>query len=367
MVPERTRHPEQATVHTAGQGRKLYLDVLRILATFLVCYNHSFAFELYLGQVPDGSLISWLNVGNSALATVCLPLFFMISGALLLGKCESYRDILSKRIWRFLVLLVCASGVTYLFLGEKPLSAAAFVRKLLRGDIHLTYWYLYAYLSLLLAKPFLQKIAAGLTGKDIVFLLALRVIFFSGKMMLNGYTSVADIGHVSLSRDLQLPFVTFDAFFYPLAGYYLSEKLSLEKLKGRHIFGCLAVIVLGTAVTSLLVYSEGYYLGFTQNYTTLFTYASAMAIFVLVRYGMGRVTVPHWLRRRIIGISNVAIGIYLLEPIVDHYLFDWFHEGMPWTQTTVTARSLLWCLLCMILCGGMTCLLRCIPGVKKYL
>lgn len=347
--------------------RQLYLDVLRILAAFLVCYNHSFAFELYLNQEPNGSILSWINVATAVLTTINLPLFFMLSGALILGKQESYRDIFSKRIQRFLVLLICCSAAAYLLLEEGPLTLADFWSKLLSGDIFMDYWFLYAYLSLLLAKPMLQKIAIHLTGKDILFLLVLRVIFFSGKHILNGYASFTDIAFAALSPNIQIPFISFDILFYPLAGYYLHAKLSLEKIGKREILGCLAVISLGTAMTSALVYAEGYFLRFTQNYITLFSYSSAMAVFILIRYGMRNLTPPGWLQKSIVGISSVSIGIYVLQPIVCHNLFLRFHQGMPWTQTTVIAYSLAWCFLCMALCGGLTYLLRVIPGVNKYL
>lgn len=352
---------------SSDQERKLYLDVLRILAAVLVCYNHSFAFELYLGQEPDGSLISWFNVASAVFATISMPLFFMLSGALLLNKKESYKELLRGRVWRFLVLLVGASGVTYLVLGERPLRAGVFLRDLLSGDIYMTFWFLYAYLSLLLAKPLLQKIAELLTGKDILFLLALRMVFFSGKMLLNGCGSLMGMAYVSLTKDLQLPFSGIDILFYPLAGHYLSAKLPLEKVGPKGVPGCLAVLLLGTGITSALVYAEGYLHGFTQNYTTLFNYTSAMAVFLLVRWGMSRFRVPDWLRRGIIGVSKVTIGIYVLEPILCHVLFDRFHQGMPWTQRAVTLYSALWCLVCIVVCGGLTHLLRQIPGVKKYL
>lgn len=362
--PDKQKVP---AVNTPERERKLYLDVLRILATFLICYNHAPAFHLYLDQAPDGSLVSWYNVVTAVLTTVNLPLFFMLSGTLLLGKEESYRELFEKRIWRFAVLLVCGSAATYLHLGERPLSLADFLKNLLSGDIYLAYWYLYAYLSLLLAKPMLQKIAKHLSGKDMLFLLALRVVFFSGRILLNGCASFSDMAPVNLSANFQLPFTQLEILFYPLAGYYLGEKLPLAKIGKREVLGCIAVILLGTAITSALVYAEGYFLGFTQNYTTLFSYTSAMAVFVLVRWGMRNYTAPKWLSRSIVAVSRVTIGIYILEPLVCHNLYHSFFRSVPWTVSAITGASLVWCLVSMILCGGLTYLLRRIPGVKKFL
>lgn len=74
------------------QPRKRYLDVLRILASFLVCYNHSFGFELFVGDWDTYNLVFWGDTLLSAFATVNIPLFFMISGALLLGKRNPIRS-----------------------------------------------------------------------------------------------------------------------------------------------------------------------------------------------------------------------------------------------------------------------------------
>ncbi|MEF2836497.1 MAG: hypothetical protein U0N82_02070 [Oscillospiraceae bacterium] len=45
---------------TQLKQRRSYLDVIRILASFLVCFNHSEAYHIYLDQQADGSLLTWL-------------------------------------------------------------------------------------------------------------------------------------------------------------------------------------------------------------------------------------------------------------------------------------------------------------------
>ena len=77
--------------------RRSYLDVIRILASFLVCFNHSEGFHIFLDQQADGSLVSWLMVLIPVITRVHLPLFIMITGALTLGRAESYRN-MGKRL-----------------------------------------------------------------------------------------------------------------------------------------------------------------------------------------------------------------------------------------------------------------------------
>ena len=61
--------------------RKLYLELLRAIAIFLVVLNHNSAYAYYL-QVPQLP-VRLLFSGLSALVKTAVPLFFMISGATL--------------------------------------------------------------------------------------------------------------------------------------------------------------------------------------------------------------------------------------------------------------------------------------------
>ena len=71
-------------------GRRLHIDALRVLAMMLVLYNHTGerGFTRYeTAQGPAQGAFLALAV----LDTIAVPLFFMISGALLLGREEPLR------------------------------------------------------------------------------------------------------------------------------------------------------------------------------------------------------------------------------------------------------------------------------------
>lgn len=63
--------------------KKYYLEVIRILAILMVMYNHSAAFMSFSNQSGVEYAISFLF---SMVCKGAVPLFFMVSGALLLGK-----------------------------------------------------------------------------------------------------------------------------------------------------------------------------------------------------------------------------------------------------------------------------------------
>ena len=82
--------------------KKYYLEVIRILAILMVMYNHSAAFMSFSNQSGVEYAISFLF---SMVCKGAVPLFFMVSGALLLGKNESGKDLFQKRILRMILVL----------------------------------------------------------------------------------------------------------------------------------------------------------------------------------------------------------------------------------------------------------------------
>ncbi|MFR2231754.1 MAG: acyltransferase family protein [Roseburia intestinalis] len=82
-----------------------------------------------------------------------VPLFFMVSGALLLGKNESGKDLFQKRILRMILVIVIFSFLYYMKLvlkGERPFAPFSFLLSLPTDLVYLPYWFLYSYISVCL-------------------------------------------------------------------------------------------------------------------------------------------------------------------------------------------------------------------------
>ena len=74
--------------------KRLDYELMRILAIFLVVFNHTENRGFFLYQVPGCSGIN--AILSLLLATVCkiaVPLFLMISGGLLFLRQESLKDL----------------------------------------------------------------------------------------------------------------------------------------------------------------------------------------------------------------------------------------------------------------------------------
>lgn len=347
--------------------RRPYLDVIRILASFLVCFNHSEGFHIYLDQQADGSVLSWLLVLVSVATRVNLPLFIMITGALTLGRAESYRSI-GKKVGRFAVILVGASLIKYGIEHSWEISFWTFVRAVFSGNVNLSYWYLYAYIGYLLAQPFLHRIALGLTGRDIAFLVMLRALLVSVYPLVNYVLICLGQEGIYLTGDLQVPLSVLNVFFYPLVGYYLANVLPRERLEKKQLCLWLAAFMFSVGVAAAVTYHEGMRGAFSQTYLTLFDYLAAMAVFVIVRGLLEQVQFPEKLQKLLASWSGFTLGIYVMEPLLALFFYIPFvNFAYRFHPVIRLGLSAVWCLFIIGASSLLTYLLRKVPGCKKLL
>ena len=86
---------------TNTKNKTIYIEVLRTVSIFLVIFNHTRGLgnNLYSYVLPD-TFSYWGSLALSIFCKVAVPIFFMISGGMLLGKEESIRELFQKRIFR---------------------------------------------------------------------------------------------------------------------------------------------------------------------------------------------------------------------------------------------------------------------------
>ena len=83
---------------------RVYIEALRILATGCVIFNHLPAIVLF---TDAEGIVQTFYLAITILIKISVPVFFMISGALLLGrKEESYKDVFKKKFMRILITMI---------------------------------------------------------------------------------------------------------------------------------------------------------------------------------------------------------------------------------------------------------------------
>lgn len=349
--------------------RKDYLDFLRILAAFLVLVHHSELAELYHtgGHGPMGSFVLCCV---TCFVVIDVPLFFLISGALLLGKDEPDKVVYTKRFPRFLLLTFLASSFTYIFRCYADFHLKDFFWGFFAGDMDVTHWYLYAYLGFLVCVPFLRRGVRGMTHTDAILLVCLRFLFGSLLSGLNYITSYKGYPSLPFSGSFSVPLATLDILFYPIMGYYLENKLPWEKANWKWAALSLAVMGGGIAASAVVTCHEGLRMAFSGSYLRLFAYSTAMAAFVLAKYLFTR---PHHERKIKRGLdavlrtlSPLTLGVYILEPVlrpvVKPLLIGWMVPG-----TSLILTSLWYCVFGMAVYSGITWVLKRLPVLRKIL
>ena len=355
-------------------GRKVhyvYMDILRILACLMVIYNHTNERGfMRLASDELGSASYFLDVTMSTICKAGVPLFFMMSGALLLKKEEPVINTL-KRIPRILIDLLLFSFLYFYidaYLMGQPFSLQATVYTML-GSNYWHLWYLYAYIVFLISLPVLRKMVVGLDEASAKYLFWLAFFFMGIFPMLSA------LSPVGINNELNLAWITENVFIYPVMGYVLETKIpkeffTKERLIKLWIFNLICFVVSETAYYLLNLSKQaeeidGY---FDERFLISFCIVNATALYVTVRYFCEHVTFSDKVTALLTEVGKDTFGIYLLH--------IWFLWKIPvlfaiWTKLE-HAGVIGWhfgilfsCLFTFIIAGAVVFVLRRIPVVKK--
>lgn len=176
------------------------LELIRMISFIFVIVIHvsNYYCRAY-GDITIGeySFSLLLNL----LARISVPCFFMITGALLLGRQESLHKH-AKRIFRFLIVLLVWS-VIYMIWNAVYMEDPYQIKDLLYKPVEQHLWYLYAMIPIYLVLPFFQVMCKGMNLRmERAFLVVITAAvlfnyistFFDEKM----YYSVPMVGTESI-------------------------------------------------------------------------------------------------------------------------------------------------------------------------
>lgn len=153
--------------------RIVYIDWLKIIAALMVVMIHTSGM-LYMNN-PEGSFSYLLGYWNQELVRPAVPLFFMISGALLLrpGYDANPRKMVRKAI-KLLALMLIWSFV-YAIVNVHPMTLKGLVFATIKGHFH--FWFFEYLIGLYLLTPLFKAIADYKEGVLVHYYLALFIFF----------------------------------------------------------------------------------------------------------------------------------------------------------------------------------------------
>ena len=304
-----------------------YIDILRIFSMFSVVGLHTVADNLRLYRLTT----NW-HFANAvtSLLSIAVPVFFMISGALILSspKAISLRYTYKKRLTKILIPFIVWSllAVLYYFLTgyyyygrELNLEPTIYrLTHLLGQPVTIHLWFIYALVPLYIISPILKVLVDNMPEKITKYAIALWFIFSSVMLTVARLVNPEIKEMFMLSYSYNLNFM--DGYIgYFLVGYYLhnTKKKFSPDLLLTVIVVCYTMIFGGTWLYQTM--SENYFEGF-KVYSGTFVLVMSVAVFLFVK----QMCVNHEFKKgtliRLKFFSSVSYMVYLVHNLLIHFM-----------------------------------------------
>ncbi|WP_028357575.1 acyltransferase [Brackiella oedipodis] len=328
------------------------IDCIRILASFLVVAVHVSATQFF-SPGPEW----WKVVTVDSLARVAVPLFIMITGALLINdKSLSFAQT-SRRLKRLLQIIVFWGVIYILAYKLWPKDIAHWyqpITDLLSSNVMYHFWYLYAMAGFYMAMPILSAMYKTLTPKTLLIYLVLWVLYSLMVLIdrLQGNTLLQN----NLVAIYQVSWL-FGLNIYLLIGRFIVDIYQQPQYShGFFKYGFLIYVLLSLFTADLTISfshdpiapSEAFF-----DYTGLLVLLASVAIFAGLIYLIGK----HYhdfsdktytnIRR----ISNYTLGIYCVHVVVLDKI------TAPWFKYTHLSYGFIGMLLLIVMTYALSCLI----------
>lgn len=289
----------------AKSTRYSYIDLLRVFSILLVIVLHGIGG--YYFDVTNVGRPLWYCVGYAnELCRTGVPLFFMMSGFLLLRKpIENIAAFYKHRFLKIVVPFLLYDLFYYLFLPSGERSIRGFVTELCVTGSAYHLWFIYSILALYLFAPFISRLLASLNEKAVFGFFLLTIAQTTVKPLLN-----------TILGDRLYLYFTDDGFVgylgYMILGYMIGKFELSKKLRGAiYALGALSFAVV--PLISARSIANGEAVRFNGGYTVNH-YIEAAALFLLAKQ---RFTIDSKIVVRLSALSmdTYFIHVFLLEKL----------------------------------------------------
>ncbi len=292
-------------------NRIIYLDVLRIFAVFCMIVLHTAAAKWR--TVPVDSFEWQVFNAYDSLVRFCVPVFVMISGALLLNpdKDISMKRMLKKNILRIAIAYFFwsfgyAIYTSKIYLNFNADTLYVLFKNTMAGHYHL--WFLPVIIGLYLVVPLLKKITADKKTTEYFLILsfiftlalpALKLLFPKLNVVLNLFGSSMRIELV----------VGYSLYF--VSGHYFSTYDIGDRAKKAIWFLGLLSVLFTIVVTNVISVKAQEPLQTWYSYLLPNTAIASFAVFLLFK----EMRFTKWNSPKVVVLSNLCFGIYLVHDV----------------------------------------------------
>lgn len=336
-----------------------YINRLRVVAIYSVVTAHV-AMGLIMPMRPGGA-DWWLGCWLFYIAHAAIPIFVMISGALLLGdeRQESAMEFYRRRFYRAGIPLVFWT-VVYLVVrqvvdGER-LTPASVARLILTGRPYYHLWFLYMIAGLYLVTPALRTFVRRTPQRT-------RLLVITGILLLANVYFQTDVLFWNNPQTIFTMFVPFVGYY--LCGYELrliDPKTIPSGIPSLTVFP--SAIYLTALAPAFLARNGGVGVRYLFDFFSLPMVFLSVAIFWAAYMHDQTAEPPEgFCRRALERVAATTLGVYVLHPLVLLYfknrLGHHSGDGPFWLAVIVVP------LATFIVCGLITSAMMRIPLLRR--
>ncbi|MDX6190824.1 acyltransferase family protein [Flavobacterium sp. Fl-318] len=303
-----------ATVETSNLN---WTTNLRVLATISVIFVHVACDILYkYGNISN--FVWWTGNVYDSIVRFCVPIFLMLTGALMLNKKYELGDFLKKKFsriilpflfWSFFYVLLALRDASLVHPEMSLLEGSKLALNLIATGSSFHLWYIYMIIGIYLFMPILSKWVQNANEKEILYFIAIWVFtLFLNQPIFREFR-------------INVDFTYFAGFLgYLILGYYLSIKSfkydvkTLKQISLLLFFLGIIVTIFGTYFLSVAEnrFNEYFYGGLTFNIVIV-----SAGLFIYFKNS--KISNPV-LVQIINFINTYSYGIYLVHILVLRFL-----------------------------------------------
>lgn len=360
--------------------RYVYLDVLKGIAILCVCAYH-FSWANGIGYQETMELQGMITRFLFGINCICVPMFFMVNGALVLNK-EYHTSAWLRNMavivlqclgWRFLsiVIISAVNGENPLENGGRYLADAVFFGEF--EGVNLSHmWFIYALVIVYLLMPFIKALFDRMEQKDnylTAFLVLMCILCFATKSWITIVKIIPALGGIELENIRN--FLPFDGMYGPMLCYFiLGGMMHKRREKVKNISN--EILILCFAVSATFLYVKWYVESKTQGYTydnVFFGYDCTAGLVMTVSLFLFIMKKEEKMQSLGIGVKRIiafigrnTMNVYYIHWILGFTLLPVIYEKVGVYDGILL--NLVKAISLVVVCSILGELGSCIPGIK---
>lgn len=346
------------SVNSTQKPRYAFIDMLRVLACFLVIVNHTIPM-VFLEFAPSSTWFA--SVVYFYISKVSVPVFVMIAGYTMLGKVDDYKKSM-QRVLRMIAALFVFSLPYYLLqciVGDRiNYGVMDFISSVLQNPLTIAFWFLHMYIGLMLMLPFVQKFVTNLTKKDCQIFIGIT-LFVSGTMPM--------VEHIfpTVTYSKLVDLALFDSYISMLLiGYYIKNYIVPTKKLTITAFVCYILCIIFSVSMTLHEYyrTSGVNYLFYDDRVFLANVLEAACFFYLIQ----QIKLKEKTAKIMKIVAGCTFGIYLISDMV-YGLTQGIYQVLRGVGVHPVLSMVIFQFAVFIMSLILTLIMKKIPWLKKLL